>query len=86
MKMGIKEFRERLSEVANGAEPVTITHHGKVVGRYLPARGKPAETIDVDRWADDLERRRDEWRAQTPDWRERMAAYGLGPDGEPSGR
>lgn len=78
MKMGIKEFRERLSEVAKGEETVVVTHHG----RYLPERSKPAEDLDLDEWARERQRVRDEWRASTPDWRERMAAYGLGPDGE----
>jgi antitoxin (DNA-binding transcriptional repressor) of toxin-antitoxin stability system len=86
MKMGIREFRERLSEVAHGEEPVIITHHGKVLGRFLPERRKAAEAVDLDEWAADLERRRDAWRAATPDWRERMAAYGLDPDGEPIDR
>ena len=82
MKMGIKEFRERLSEVAKGDRLVEITHHGRIVGRYTPLRIKPAADIDLDAWVADLEARRDAWRERTPDWRERMAAFGLTPDGE----
>jgi len=82
VKLGIREFRERLTELAHGDEPVVVTHHGKVLGRYVPARSKSAEKIDTQAWAAELERGRDEWRSRTPDWRDRMAAYGLTPDGE----
>mgnify|MGYP001544205445 CR=1 FL=1 len=82
MKMGIKEFRERFSQVATGDETVLVTKSGRVVGRYTPFRAKPAEDIDLDRWQADIKARQVEWRERTPDWVERMAAYGLGPDGE----
>ena len=52
MKMGIKEFRERISEVSLGDEVVIVTHHGKRVGRYIPeGNRKPAgyRHEDVDR-------------------------------------
>jgi len=83
MKLGIKEFRERLSELAHGDEQVVVTHHGKVLGRFVPERRKPAEEIDLDAWTEQIEQSQREWRENTPDWRERLAAYGLGPDGEP---
>ena len=83
MKLGIKEFRERLSELAHGDQQVVVTHHGKVLGRFVPERRKPAENIDLDAWAEGIEQSQREWRAKTPDWKERLAAYGLGPDGEP---
>lgn len=83
MKMGIKEFRERLTEVLRGDEPVLLTNHGRVVARVVPIHGKPAEKVDIDEWAAKIERNQQAWRDNTPDWRERLAAYGLGPDGEP---
>lgn len=83
MKMGIKEFRERMSEVFRGDEPVLITHHGNVVARVTPVHGKPAEAVDVDEWLAQIERAQADWRTATPDWRDRLAAFGLGPDGEP---
>lgn len=83
MKLGIREFRERLSEIAHGDEPVLVTHHGKVVGRFVPACRTRAENIDLTAWAEQRERSQEEWRRNTPDWKERLAAYGLGPDGEP---
>lgn len=83
MKMGIKEFRERLSEVVRGDEPVLLTHHGRIVARVVPLHGKPAEQVDPDVWAEEIEREQMTWRERTPDWQERLARIGLGPDGEP---
>lgn len=83
MKLGVKEFRERFSELAEGAEPVVVTKNGRVIGTY-----KPALTLEERRasWAK-FKAQRDEileeWRASTPDWKERMASIGLDPEGEP---
>lgn len=71
MKMGIKEFRERISEVSLGAEVIIVTHHGKRVGRYIPETlSKPAADIDMNIWRRDLEEFGHAWRAHTPNWRE----------------
>jgi len=81
MKMGVREFRERISEVINGNEPVVVTRNGTVVGRYVP-EGPPTPVSDID-WADWRARRaafRRDWITRTPDWRERLIAAGL--DGE----
>lgn len=77
MKMGIKEFRERISEVSLGDEVIIVTHHGKRVGRYIPERRKAAEDVDMQAWVKEREAFRDAWRARTPDWRERLKAAGL---------
>ncbi len=43
-RVGIREFRERLSEYLLGTEgPVAITRHGDTVGYYIPARRKRTE-------------------------------------------
>ena len=76
MKMGIKEFRERIGEVALGEEAVVLTHHGKRVGRYVPDRAQRIDDADLAAW---MERRQDfgrQWRAVTPDWREQLRALG----------
>lgn len=71
MKMGIKEFREKISEVSLGDQVVIVTHHGKRVGRYIPeGRRKPAEDIDMEAWAKEREDFGRRWRARTPNWRE----------------
>lgn len=81
MKMGIKEFRERLSEVARGDEPVQLTHHGQVVGTYFPKRRfDPAAAQKVleshDRWQDEM-------REKGIDLEAALAQLGLDPYGMP---
>lgn len=76
MKMGIKEFRERIGEVALGDELVVLTHHGKRVGRYVPERRNMADDIDMDAWVKRQEAFAREWRSATPDWREKLRAIG----------
>jgi hypothetical protein len=69
--MGIKEFRERISEVSLGDEMVIVTHHGKRVGRYIPdGARKPAANIDMKAWVKEREESARQWRARTPNWRE----------------
>lgn len=84
MKLGVKEFRERFSELAEGQEPVLVTKNGRVVGTYHPARTRTHEERVRD-WADTerrLEKFRTEWRANTPDWKERLVALGIFGEGE----
>lgn len=85
MKMGVKEFRERFSEIAEGSEPVFITKNGRVVGKYDPLSAPKSNAGD---WAS-VEARlaevRREWRAKTPDWRDRLASIGLDENGEEIG-
>lgn len=80
MKMGVKEFRERFSEVAVGEEPVMVTKNGQVIGRYLPEHRPLMRPSDLAGWVAELENSRDRWRAATPDWRERSLAVGLLPE------
>lgn len=77
MKMGIKEFRERISEVADGDEVVVLTHHGRRVGRYVPERLRAPRTVDIDAWVAEREDTARRWRAATPDWRDRLRAFGI---------
>lgn len=83
MMLGVKEFRERFSELAEGTEMVLVTKNGRVVGSFIPERAKPAADVDLDAWVREREASRDEWKASTQDWRERLAAYGLDENGEP---
>ena len=80
MKMGIKEFRERIGKVSLGDEVVVITHHGKRVGRYIPERTRPAQDIDLAAWAKEREEFGRQWRAATPDWRDKLKAIGFSMD------
>ncbi len=77
MKMGIKEFRERISEVSTGDEVVIVTHHGRRVGRYIPER--PSD-LDINAWVEERKEFGRKWRAATPDWRDRLKSEGIDPD------
>ena len=37
-KVGIREFREKLTTFLEAPGPVAITRHGETVGYYIPAR------------------------------------------------
>ena len=39
-KVGIREFRERLSEYLESKTPVAITRHGATIGIYVPTRAE----------------------------------------------
>jgi antitoxin (DNA-binding transcriptional repressor) of toxin-antitoxin stability system len=43
VKVGIREFREKLSSYLEASTPVAITRHGETVGLYIPARRKQRE-------------------------------------------
>jgi antitoxin (DNA-binding transcriptional repressor) of toxin-antitoxin stability system len=42
-RVGIREFRERLTSYLESATPVAITRHGETVGLYIPVRRKRRE-------------------------------------------
>ena len=42
-KVGIREFRENLSNYLESAVPVAITQHGTTIGFYVPARRDRSE-------------------------------------------
>ncbi len=42
-KVGIREFRERLSDYLESKTPVAITRHGATIGIYVPTRPKPSQ-------------------------------------------
>ena len=43
MKVGIREFRENLSNYLESKTPVAITRHGATIGIYVPTRPKPSQ-------------------------------------------
>ena len=77
MKMGIKEFRQRIGEIATGDDVIEVTHHGRRVGRYVPERLQPPRDIDFDVWRREREETGRRWRAETPDWRDRLKSFGI---------
>jgi hypothetical protein len=82
IELGIREFRERLSEVANGTDFVVVKNNGVEVGTYIPKRwmrdlGKAREAAEaVAKTQDQLHRR-------GINLDKEMAVMGLTPYGEP---
>lgn len=81
MEIGVRELRNRLSEIVNGNRSVTVTNKGRIVGEFTPA------TIDFpsmprDEWLEKRRKARAKWQEQVPDWEERLAQYGLDSEGE----
>lgn len=82
IELGIREFRERLSEVANGTEFVVVTNNGVEVGTYVPKRwlrdvGKARKAAAA------VAKAQAELRKRGLDLDKEMAAIGLTPYGEP---
>ena len=83
MKMGIKEFRDKIGELAEGASVIELTKHGKVVGQYRPRKPFDPDAArkaleSVQRWQADLRAKG----IEPEDW---LAEMGLNPMGEPLG-
>lgn len=84
MRVGVKELKDRLSEIVNGNRSVVVTNNGRVVGEFTPAT-ITQPTIDRQKW---LERRlaaRRRWQNETPDWADRLLREGMDEEGEPFG-
>lgn len=87
MKMGIKEFRDRLGEVARGEEPVQLTDRGRVIGVCNPLpRWTPERRERALQAADEIERMQGEWRAAGIEPHDILAEMGLDPWGVPLGQ
>ena len=84
MKMGIKEFRERLGEVARGEEPVQLTDRGRVIGIYNPLpRWTPERRARSLQAVDDLARMQADSRARGIEPHDILAEMGLDAWGVP---
>lgn len=46
-RVGIREFREKLSDYLESTKPLAITRHGETIGFFVPAR-KPPEEADLE--------------------------------------
>ena len=82
--MGIREFRERLGEIARSGQSVELTDRGRMIGTYTPwpqpdpvrlARAREA-AAEIDRWQNDLRQQG----INTEDW---LADMGMDPWGIP---
>ena len=43
IRVGIREFREKLSSYLESKKPVAITRHGATIGIYVPTKPKPRQ-------------------------------------------
>lgn len=82
MKMGVREFREKLSEVANGDDFVVVTNNGQEIGTYMPKKWM-RDVSAARKAAESLARWQAEMRARGIDLDKEMAAMGLTSFGEP---
>ena len=42
-RVGIREFREKLSSYLESKSPVAITRHGTTIGIFVPTKPKPSQ-------------------------------------------
>ena len=65
VKIGIREFRERLADYLESNQPLAITRHGETLGFYIPAqkRNRTAEIEAMRAAAKDLDQLIASWGA-----------------------
>lgn len=83
MKMGVKEFKERISEVTERGEPVVVTNHGRVIANYFPR--KPKDSQKIKEAADSIRKWQADMKAKGIDLEAVLAEKGLDPWGEQIG-
>ncbi len=42
-RVGVREFRENLSDYLESKTPISITRHGATIGIYVPTKLKPSQ-------------------------------------------
>lgn len=47
IKVGVREFRERISSLLESDVPVAVTRRGETLGVYVPTRRKRPQTADL---------------------------------------
>jgi antitoxin (DNA-binding transcriptional repressor) of toxin-antitoxin stability system len=81
MQIGIRELKERLSEVVSGNQHVVVTKNGRVMGEYRPAT-IVMPSADRAAWLENRVAFRTRWKAETPDWVDRLTRCGMDEEGE----
>lgn len=82
IELGIREFRERFSEVVNGRDFVVITNNGREVGTFMPVVWK-RDLAAAREAATGVLAAQAELRAKGVDLDAEMAKLGMKPSGEP---
>jgi hypothetical protein len=47
IKVGVREFRERIASFLESDTPVAVTRHGETLGVYVPTRRKGRKSADT---------------------------------------
>ncbi len=47
IKVGVREFRERIADFLESETPVAVTRRGETLGVYVPTRRKRPKTADT---------------------------------------
>lgn len=47
IKVGVREFRERIASFLESDTPVAVTRHGETVGVYIPTKRKRPKTAEL---------------------------------------
>jgi PHD/YefM family antitoxin component YafN of YafNO toxin-antitoxin module len=47
IKVGVREFRERIASFLESDTPVAVTRRGETLGVYVPTQGKHSKTADL---------------------------------------
>jgi len=47
IKVGVREFRERIATFLESGTPVAVTRRGETLGVYIPTRRKQPKTVDL---------------------------------------
>jgi len=47
IKVGVREFRERIASFLESDSPVAVTRRGETLGVYVPTRRKHTKTADL---------------------------------------
>jgi len=47
IRVGVREFRERIASYLESGTPVAVTRRGETLGVYVPTRGKHSRTADL---------------------------------------
>ena len=82
MEIGVRELRNRLSEIVNGNRHVVVTNNGRVIGEFTPATIEQP-TMSREEWLEKRQAARTRWQVEVPDWQERLTGFGLDEEGEP---
>lgn len=47
LKVGVREFRERIASFLESETPVAVTRRGETLGIYVPTRRRRRKSVDV---------------------------------------